>query len=318
MPTGFGTNAWVGFGEESTYGTGVTPTKWIEVLEESFQGKHNYIGKPTLRSASINQRVKSKKAVEGGFKYNVGFEGYETLFKHTIGSVATTGPVSGIYTHTFSLATVLPTGLTFQVNRDQAAIGGSSAFQYEGCQIQKLTLTQNIEDFLMADIEIVGEDWSNVALTAATFPTFQGVDWEMLTTFTINAVAVKVKELEITIENALAADRYRLGSRLRRGLGRNAPRKISGKFLAEFESLTEYAYYRDLIQVPLVATWDNGGAGSAQRQLSISIPAIVFNGEDPKVDDAGPIELPMSFEAFQSAAANDEMVLTVKNTLSSV
>src|SRR5262245_57998791 len=125
MPTGFGTNAWLGWGQESTYGTGVVPAKWIEIMEESIEGKQSYISKPTLRSASLTQRVKSKKSVEGSFKFNFGFEGAEQLLKHALGSVGTVG--AGPYVHTFSLANVLPTGLTFEVNRDQAAIGGSSA-----------------------------------------------------------------------------------------------------------------------------------------------------------------------------------------------
>ena len=314
MATGFGTNAWLGFGEESTYLTPVAPTKFVEIMEESVAGKHNWISRPTLRSASQNQRVRSKKSVEGGLKMNLGFEGAERLLKHAIGSLATSGV--GPYTQTYSLATALPTGLTLHVNRDAASVGAGSAFQYSGCQISKLTLKQAVEDLLTAEIDFLGGDWLNVAVATPTFPTFYQIDWEMLSTFTINSVAVNVQEFEITIENQLANDRYKLGARTRLGLGRQGPRKISGKFTAEFDSLTTYTLYQTLsTPVTLSVFWTNGLSAGNLKTLTITAN-VVLKGKDPTVKDAGPINVEFEFEAFQNAAANDELSVVLVNSVS--
>ena len=311
MATGFGQNGWIGIGEESTFGTGVSATRYLEVMEESISGKHSLISKPAIRSNSQKNRVKSKKNVEGSFKMQVPYVGMELLFKHALGSA---GVVSGTnpYTRTFSLASGLPTGLTVLVNRDAANVGTGSMFRYLGCQIDKLTLTQGTEDFLMAEVSILGRDWDLQNIATPTFATFTGVDWEQLTVAEINGIQMNVEDVEITIENALASDRYILGSRVRKGLGRSGPRKVSGKFTVEFESLDEYNNYLTLDDCDLSLVWTLGSS----NQLTITLPKVNLTGEDPQIKDAGPIKLPVAFEAYQNSASDDEITIVLKNTLS--
>lgn len=311
MSAGFGQNCWIGTAEEVTYGTPVNPpTKFLEVLEESIMGKQSVISKPSLRSVSQKNRVKGKKSVEGSFSFQMMYEGAERILKHAMGSVSTGMPTGGYYTHTFALAQTLPTGLTIYVNRDGANIGANSAFQYEGCQIAKLTFKQSIEDFLTVEAEIVGEDWTNVAVVSPTFPTFIGVDWAhtLYYQLAVGTTSLKCEDFELTLDNGLATDRYWLGSVLRKGFGRSGPRKITGKMTVEFESLAEYNFYKNLTETDLVVRWNSGN-----YSLLITLPKVVFGGEDPTVKDAGPIKLPLSFEAFQNTAAHDEMSIQLSN-----
>lgn len=315
MSVGLGLNAWLAFGEEVTYGTAVTRTKFLEITDESIEGKQSIISKPALRQISAVNRVQSKKSVEGNFKFQVPFEGAEKLFKHAMGSIA--APIgSGPYTHILTLAAALPVGLTLEVNRDSAAIGGSSAFLYEGCQISKLTLSQQMDDFLMCEISVLGEDWSLAALTSASFNAINGVDYTM-PTVSLNSVTANVRSLDITLDNGLAAERYKLGSRLRKGLGRAQTRKVSGKMTLEFEQLTEYnLFLAQTTLVPLTVTWNNGLGGANNKQIILSFPKIAIQGGDPKVSSQGPIEIDIEFDAFMSSAQNDEMGLTLINSTS--
>jgi hypothetical protein len=315
MATGFGLNSWLAFGEESTYGTAVARTKWLEITEESIAAKQSIISKPALRQVSASNRVQSKKDVGGAFSFQAMFEGMEKIIKHAMGTVAAVSG-AGPYTHAFSLASALPAGLTIEVVRDAAAIGGSSAFLYEGCQISKLTLKQGIEDFLMVEAEVIGEDFSLVAATATSFTTFNGIDWSMLTTSTLNGASIKLQAWEMTIENGLAADRFKLGQRIRLGLGRAQTRKISGKLTAEFEQVTEYNLFAaQTTLVPLVIGYDNGLGGASNKQFTFTLPKVAIQGDPPKVADQGPIKMEISFDAFQNAAQNDEMTATLIGSL---
>lgn len=317
MSVSFGHNTWIGFGEESTFGTAVSPTKFLELQSEGLKGIHTRIPKPSLRRVSHDRRMNSKKSVEGSFEFYVGKTGGELLLKHALGSVLTTG--AGPYTHTFSLADALPTGLTFHVNRDAAALGAGTAWRYEGCQISKLTIAQKVEDMLTMTPEILGEDWANLAVATPTFPTGGIFDWSNISALNFGVVGAtvdikaKCTEFEITLDNGLAAERYKLGSRLRSGFGRGTNRKVSGKLTLEFTDLVEYAFYRDLTVAEMAITWTSGA-----DSFQILIPTAELDAGDPETADAGPRLLTLEFSAFMKTAANDELSIVWINSTSSV
>ena len=314
MATAFGTGAYIGFGEEVTYGTSVTRTKFLEILEESITAKTGLAAKPTLRSASQRYTAPMKKAVEGSFKFNFPLTGAERLIKHAMGSNATTG--TNPYTHTASLANALPVGLSIEVNRDSSGLGGgSTSFLYEGCQITKFTLSQAVEDLLTCQCDIVGEDFSLVSATSASFPTFSALDWSMLTgTANSAGTTLKMLDFELTIENGLATDRYIMGQLIRKGLGRNSARKVSGKFTVEMDDVTSfYTWYATSLTKDLSFVWTSGSSS-----LTITVPKAKFNNASPATKDAGPIQIPVEWEALVSSADNDELSIVTVNTTSTI
>jgi hypothetical protein len=313
MAIALGINGWLGFGEETTFGTPSVGTyRYLEPLDESIALKHQYISKPALRQATQKNRVISKKTVEGGCKFQFPWEGSEYLLKHALGAVSAVSG-AGPWTRTFTLATALPTGLTVQVNRDAAAIGGSSMSVYEGCQISKLTISQGKEDFAMMAVDLIGEDLSLAAIATPTFTSFVGVDWTQITTASLNAGNIAIEDFELTIDNGLAADRFKLGSRLRKGLGRSAARVISGKFTIEYEQLTELNSYLNLTNgMAMSIVW----TGTSGRVMTLTLPAVVLDGAESALADPGPLKVPLAFTAYQSAAANDELNIILINQLS--
>lgn len=311
MSIGLGQNAWLGFAPESVYGTAVASTKFIEVQKENFKGEQGRVSKPSLRRVSQDHRVRKKVSVTGGFEAQFSYDGLELLLKHALGTNNTTG--AGPYTHTMSGAAALPVGLTFHVNRDAAAVGVGSAFVYKGCQIQKLTLKQEAEDFLMLAAEILGKDFANENIETPTFPTFSGADWEDFAC-TIGGSAVAVESMELNIENTLAAERYKLGQLTRKGLGRAGNRKITGSVTLEFEQLTEYTRYKDLTAAAIVFTW----TGPAGTSLTITLPVCEFTAGDPEVADAGPIKLKLDFEAYMTTTDGDEISLVLINNVATI
>lgn len=321
MAIAFGQNAWIGFAEEVTYNTPVTPmTKWLEITDESIAAKQSWMSKPSLGRNSQRNKVKSRKAIDGSFKIQATFDGIERLFKHAMGTDNLTGPVNGAYTHAFALASALPVGLTVQVNRDSQNLGATTVWQYSGCQINQLTISQGIEDFLTINCSIIGADYTMVAFASPTFPTFTGIDWEqgVSAAILLNGSTFQPQSFELTIDNNLANDRYKLGTRIRKGLGRAGVRKITGKFVVELESLTEYNFFLALLATNIQFQWTGPGAGSTTYQLTLNCPNIVLNGDEPSTKDGGPYLYSATFEAYQSAAANDELTITLRNLVSAI
>ncbi len=317
MATGFGHQGWLGFKTETTWGTRVAADKFVRILSERFKLDQKNIAKPSLGTTSQNRKVKGKRIASGGFDCQFSFNGLETLFTHAIGSVGTSTPVGGVYLHTYAPASALPTGITFHVNPDAASVG--TAYEYEGAMISKLTLKQEMEDMLICSFDCECEDEAPIAVITPTFPTFVQADYVQVSA-TVNSVPVDVSSLEFTVENPLATERHKLGSRLRKGLGRSGVRRVYGKMEMEFSSQTEYDHYRSLSDVPVSFVWAGPViSGGHNYTLTITCPAVSFSGATHNVSDGGPIMLPLDFEAWAvTDAGNDEIsAFTLKNSVSS-
>jgi len=313
MAVGIGINTVFGFAPESTYGTYVAAAKFLEIQSENIKRSQMRLSKPSLRRASADHRVLGKKSVGGGFEFQFSYSGAELLLKHVLGTNTTTG--SGPYTHTMTGAIALPTGLSFYVGRDQAAISGSTAFRYEGCKISKLTLTQNAEEFLMAAAEVVGEDGSQAAAETPTYPTFSGATWDNFSC-EVDDVAVGVESAEITFVNNLATGRHNLGTATQREPLRNNVRDITGSLTLEYSDATQsiFANTRSLTTNKLELIWTK----SASESLTITLPTVQWEGEDPEVSDGGPIKFKLNFRAFLSTTEGDECSLVLVNGVSSI
>jgi hypothetical protein len=314
MALGFGHESWVGFASESTWGTRVAPSKFLRITEESLKLDQSRIARPSLGVTSQNRSVKSKKAVNGGITVQGSYNGLETLLKHAFGGVNTTLAEASVYDHAYSLTNALPTGLTLHVNRDAANIG--TAYEYEGCMIEKLTISQSVEDFAQFKFEFQGEDEAAFAVATPTFPTFVGMDWEQLTV-NVNSVNIKPISWEMVIENPLASDRYQMGNRARKGLGRSAVRKITGKIDAEYDSSANYDLFKNLTTATIQTTWQGPVLGSGFYQFDLQVNAQIM--VERNVSDAGPISASISYEAFSTSdAGNNEVILAVlRNSVAS-
>ncbi len=318
MATGFGTDAWLGFAEESTYGTYVPATKFLEITEESFEFERPTIQRPTLRSASNNSVVVGKTSVTGSFKCQLNYSGFDRLFKHVMGATpVTTG--SGPYTHQHALANSLPTGLSFHLNRSAASVGTGSAFKLMGCQIQSMTISQSVEEEAMVEFNVIGQDFGNLNVETPTFPTLELAQW---THFAMSLGGsyddyIKVRSYEMTIDNKLADDRYNLGSGLRVGLGRNGPRSVSIKCVTEFDSIELFTIFKNqtiATGFAVDAVWNNGASGADNRQIQLLSNAYIDSVSLP-VKDAGVI---LADVAFTCIGNNDEFYITTINSISSI
>lgn len=315
MSVAFGNKAFIGFAEESTYGTYVAATKFLEIMEESFVGDRPFISKPSLRNASHMQKVLGKISVKGGFKSQMGFAGFERIFKHALGGSATTG--SGPYTHTATLSDNLPTGLSFYIDRDSTNNGGDGA-RYYGCNIDKLTIRQAIEEVAEIEVSVVGSNWVMSTAETPTFPTLVQADWMNCTSISFNGATLDVKDFEFTLENELATDRYKLASNSIVGLGRKGPRKLSGKFSMERDSVNAHLivgdhYLQTGTAFTITYTWTNGLAAGALRSITVNANGIISKVEE-NAKDAGPIMLNVEWDGYATTSNNELTIVTINGS----
>lgn len=315
MSQGFGHAAWVGFGVETTWGTAVSRTKFYEFDSESLDFKMGLMPKSSTRNVDhMNFRaVKTKKDVTGAIEMAVTYSNMEVLFKHALGSNNTTG--AGPYTHTIGLAAALPTGLSIEVNRDSANVGAGSSWLYEGCQIDSMTLSHEPEGWLMVSFEFVGEDSSNVAVSTPTFGTFDGVSWDELAV-TLNGSPIDILGYELKLGNNLAKDRFKLGSRTRKGLGRAGQREVTGTLKMEYDAKAVSDLFRvnsETLTPSLTFTYTSGA-----KSLTITVPAPMFTGKDPSVDNSGPIPIELSFRGYGIVSDNSALAMAFVNSVTTV
>lgn len=323
MAQGFGHNGWVGVGRETTWGTRVAPTVFQRVTEESMKLNQSMTPLPVLGMTSAFRKVNSRRFIDGGFKFLGGYNGMlGVLLKDAIGSVSSSQvAATSAYDHTFTPANALPVGLSVQVSRDAGNIG--TAYDYEGCMVESLTLRQGNESAMEIEVAFQGEDESKQSEATDSFATLYQIQYDQMNVMTVNGVTQNIREFELTISNDLATDRGNLGSRLRNGIGRGGgPREITGSMLIEFDAATEYDLFRDLTEHEIVMGW-TGAADAIESgytyDLDITMSQCYLEGPpDIGMKDGGPLMLPVDFRAFATTAGNDEISVVLRNTDTSI
>jgi hypothetical protein len=302
-------NGWVGWGPESTWGTAVARNKFAELAgAESMKLLTNPTKPRSFRGLSPRRVFEGKRMVEGEIPLELHYAGFEQLFKQLFGTVNTTGPVGGIYTHAYALATALLAGITVEINRD------ITSFIYEGCKVASMRFVGEVDQILMVALSLIGEDETTGAASSPTFPAENPILFSQATV-KLDGSAFDCVSFEVNISNNLNGDRRKLGSKLIKEPSRNGLMEITGSAVLEFESTTMYDKYRNRTDVKLNFIFD----GAASEQLDLELPRCFLTGNTPNIPGPGPIQIPINFEAmYNVAGAAEAAKLTLKNTTSSV
>lgn len=318
MPTGLGHKTYIGLGQETTWGTPVARTKFLELVSG---GDALVVNEQKILSQGVNaigvrgdlEVAKGPVSVEGSLTVEHHYDGLEVLLKHALGAVTSSQPNAAgyptVWSHVFTIADALPAGLTIEVARDV------TAFIHEGCKITGLEFSLGGPDELLRMVlDLLGED---VATGSATSPAFPSVGRfnapEALLKW--NTVQLKVHQFSIKLDNKLDADRRFIGSRLRsepiRGGGKI---EVTGTFVAEFEDATLYNDFRNATNRALQVVFTGPAIGIQTRTYSLTLDCNVSQITDYplNVDDEGRITVEVAFRSFRNATDN-ELKVTLQN-----
>ncbi len=320
LPSGLASQ--VGYGEETTWGTFATPTRFLEFNDESLALDIQPIKSAGLRAGNRvlrTDRVQlGAKSVAGPITHEVQTKGFSLLLKHCLGQAPTiVTHAGGTISKDHTIAGLGdPTGLGLTIQKGVPDVGGTvRPFSYLGCKVASWTLSNDVNGILMLALTFDGADEDTTqGLAAASYPA--GTD---LLTYTggvlnIGGSQQDVRSVSITGTVNLATDRHFIrASRLKKQQLPNALYTIEGELEAEFESMTAYNRFVNKTLAQLDVTWTGPTAieGAIFPQLKVTLQNVRFTGETPRVGgpDIVPIRLP--FEALYDGSTGPITTLYV-------
>lgn len=285
------TSGQLGIAEESTYATGVTPTRFFE-YEVDGDGVSGQYGRVAVRTKRAGQRVARSDrfmpyamGATGPIRLPVLTKGHGIWLKHALGTIATAGPTDGNYTHTASVGPINGKSLTAQFDR-QFTSGTSQPWTYEGVKITKATWRMSRQGALTAVYETdAAEELTATALAVPSYPTGPDIMTWVGTTITVNGVQKEIYEWEVSITNPLKTDRYGMrGNVAKKEPVEQGDRTIAWSFVTDYDSLADFnrvasaSVAGSLTAVVFTVVGPVAHSGTTLPQFQLSIPVARFDG----------------------------------------
>jgi hypothetical protein len=315
-----GVGSFIGFSEQVGYTTRIVPTtKFLPMVAggDSVNSNENRIetgGIDSIGFSSTRYRRGSEN-VEGSVSAEITYQGAELLFKHLFGAVATTQPdpsnAPNVYDHTFTIADVLPLGLTLELNR------GGTSFYVTGANIQSAELALGIDQYLTLAMTIIGREMATGTASSSSIPTtnaFAAPD----TVVRWNNNEMQVSNVTLTINNNMDPDRFFLGSRLKKQPVRGSRLEVTASFEAEFTDQTLWDDFKNATQREFfMSAVGDTIEGGFFNEFNLTLPISVLQAVPINVSDEGRITFTAEMKSYRSSSAN-EATLVIRNGLSSV
>ena len=314
MPTpSYGVNAWIGFGDETTWGTAVSRTDYLEQNNSSLDPEIRYGFRRKARGIAPSGKYTQFSRGNGTVSFDLLYEGYLLLFKHLLGGSATTDITTGqSYRHTFDRASALPAGLTIEEEKD------AQNFLYTGGRIAQATLRFPAGEVPELELQVATEDAIvNQTVSTPTFPTERlilPVDGSVTlssTNITSADFASEIVSVAFTVTNSLDTERQRIGSTSPKEFVRSSTRAettISLEFSeqnTDTDNFVEEFVNQNTLDLTLqMQSSTTIGTSSDQYTLKIEAPTCVINSAPTPVQDPGAIPLSLELLALETASAS--------------
>lgn len=307
-----GLNAQIGYAIESTPGTFVAPTKFLEFVpplglrQMPTQKKSNGIRANRILGHAFGV---GPYTVEGPVTHELVAENLGTLLKGMIEATpVTTG--AGPYTHVFDYSTEIAS-LSGQVGLPSSA--AIHPMSYAGLRVRRWTIDVSPGDvFATLGLEFIGktlDDDGTPALTAATYPTF--------TRFVFTHAMFQIAGAEVCVDNIhlegttgwdgehkiCSAD---AGSQ---ALFRADKATVTGSVVTDLAGLTQWGRLKAGTQTALSVAFNAG----ASAQLTFS-GNVYYTGEPPTIQSAGKTKETVAFEFLSGTSDAAALTATLINS----
>lgn len=312
----------VGIAKESTYGTGVTVTRWFEFLSETFdvsknivQGKGLRVGSTVARSA---RRVVPTRDAGGDFTMELTSKGMGLLWEQCMGTATSTLVAGTTYQQVFTFADVMPSA-TWQKGLPRTDGSTVDAYTFLGGQVDSFEVTFGNEIGQLActvDARTVTTGTAYASPSYSSNPTLYHFGNAALYTGTLtaptstalasgNSELANVRSGSIKVSHNLHADRYNFSSTA--GGLKSKPtvgeRVITGSLVVEYDSAT----FRDAVlnETPMLLLVQYTGAAlsTGNETLQIVVPEIKLDGKLPSANGGDLITVEIDFVGLDNLTA---------------
>lgn len=323
MALASGLAAQFGCAEESTYGTGVTPTRFLEFNSEKMQVE---VQTPESMGLRVTQRAlrtdRFTRYISGGsgtVEFDVMNKGFGLIFKHCLGSnnITTVGTLPRLHTCNLADHGAL-NGLTVQIGKPDNT-GTVRPWNFLGSKVTEWELTQELDDFLKLALTLDARslDKASPALASASYATSASPYDSTQCVIQIAGSTVPVRKFSLKQNNAVKTDRrFIQGSGLKSNPIPNDFVEITGEVEFEYTSNTAHDRITSGTTAALTATWTGALIEVSHNfSITISLPAVRFEGDDPQVDGPDVVTQSYKFKALDDGSgATSPISLVYKTT----
>ena len=301
-----GRGAAIGFGAESTYGTAVSRTNWRPLISSSLTRTIEKVPRPTLRVGGAGAMRRSHYVQSdnagGSFTIEASYRSLGLMLKHLMGAVATTG--TNPYTHVYTFADDVPTGLTIENNR-----GTGTSEVFEGCRLNSGSFAVSAGGVMTCDFDVIAETGAATPRASAGTPTFEATDAPILHNqagqFTFGGATYDLIDMTLTVNNALAV-RQHLGSTVTAKPLRSDFQSVELSINLEVEDALYAAFISDT-ESDAHITFTDG-----TRSFRIDLQNAYLSTVSDPVSDANVVRQSVTLIG-QSDGTNEGLKLTVVN-----
>lgn len=300
MALGSGIASQLGFAAESTPGTAVTVTKFVEFNSESLDWTTDIVQGRGLHAGGQYDRAgryaRTTRTVGGDVTVNLVNKGIGLLVKHMLGSTAAPVQIAATtaYKQTHNPGPMDTLALTLQKGVPEPATGTVRSYTYPGAKVTSWTVACGTGE--IATLSLGFDAWDETDVTAlatasyATASEFNFTNWTVklggtasigsgITTIAGGTSVSSLKNFEVTGTNPVAADRFFLGSAgLKANQLENGFRAVTGKFSGEYSKAALYDVMKAGTTTAVQITGSFGDAGTSNPFLfDIVMPACKLN-----------------------------------------
>ncbi|MGW3427494.1 phage tail tube protein [Streptomyces melanosporofaciens] len=310
MAIGSGLGAQLGIAPETTYGTFVAPTKFIEFTKESLVLK-----KTTAQSAGIaagrllalsSRRVLTRKEVSGSIDLEICNKQMGVLIQALMGTSVTpvqqgAGPA---YLQTHTLADTAGKSLTIQKGVPLTT-GAVTDKSFLGCKVTSGEFSCEVGGMLTGSFEFDGKDCDEAqTLATASYPAMSPFHFGQMAvktgTFGTETARDGVRKVSVKVERPQATERFYAGQAgLKKEPISNDLVKISGTLETDYIDTTLDDLHTNDGATSLV--WEFVGANIATTYYDtfrVTLPAIRLDEGPPVVDGFDVVKPSFNFTAL--------------------
>lgn len=288
-----------GIGKESVFGTGVTPTRWLEITEATVptidRGIKQGVGiRPGSRVARSARRVQTTRQASGDLTVECFSKGLGLLIEACMGSGTSTMVSGSTYQQVHTFADTLPSH-TIQYGVPNHA-GVIRPLTYRGCTVSAFEIGGAVGDIATMKATWDVRDWTTAtALTTPSYPTggnlFTVEDATIysgtLTAPTATALASAltplpgVKDFKVSVANQVVADRFFMNGAGLKDRQLPGTRQPTVELNVEYQDNTWWDAIEADSELTLVVSLVGGALSSGSETMQIVIPALKPDGDLP-------------------------------------
>lgn len=335
MAIASGLGSSLGVGVESTTGTAVSLTRWLEYNSESLHLEKNIVQGAGLRGGGLyarsSRRAYTTRTAGGDVELDCATRGLGPILQQIMGGTSTSALVSGsAYQQVHQPGSLVNRSLTVQKLVPNSA-GTLVPFTYRGSKITDFEFACEVGGILT--LSVTFDSWDETTATAAGTPSYTASDVFHFAQGTLtlggtastasNVVSItggttvaSVKGITVGGSNPLATERFFLGSAgIKAEQVENDWREIGGSMDAEFVSAAALydAYAADTaLAMKLSFVGTTAISGSNYPTLEIIVPAIRLEGSaSPQIGGPDVVDMSVDFVGLDDSVNAAWQIRTV-------